>query len=372
MTNFTSRICTRAIMVTPGATVALCAAIAGLVLESADAANTDPTERSVSRVRVSLGDEGRRWTLVPTMHEGRVESFIALREGVAYGENFTTIWYRKVMLEDGTEAWETKAFADQDQSKAIRAVKDALALGDSTDESWPIAVAGIAASVPENMVKGLLETDALASLVADLEDPQPIVEMLEDAGWKAAWIDPLEGAAVTAAESDTVACQQEIMLATLEGIVLRAESEAPLTTSTEHLECLAVGAYPTCRTEGPAGPWIPSVGWNCGPWTSDTPTPLGNCMTQCNYKREVSRRRFRKITERNCYTGTVLGSFFQTQYETGEQTASIDVAGAAGLIQLHGSCNVLAGCPIPPVFAAGENPTCQPSGGTTQGPWLDP
>jgi hypothetical protein len=38
-------------------------------------------------VRISLGEEGRRWTLVPTMLDGKVESFVALREDAAYGDN---------------------------------------------------------------------------------------------------------------------------------------------------------------------------------------------------------------------------------------------------------------------------------------------
>ena len=247
-------------------------------------------------------------------------------------------------------------------------MKEALALADSTDESWPVAVAAVAAAEPEPMVKGVLESDALAPLVADLEDPQPIVEMLEGAGWKAAWIGPLEGVA-----PETGGCPQAVVLDALEGIALRLDAEVPSSISIEDLACVAVGAYPTCTTEGPASPWIPSVGWDCGPWTLETMrTPLHNCETQCNYTREVSRRRFRKITEYNCYTGTVLGSYHQTQYEKGNQSASLNVPGAATPVQLQGSCNFVASCPIPPVFAAGENPTCGPSGGTTVGPWLDP
>ena len=62
------------------------------------------------------------------------------------GENLTAVWYRKVAAADGTESWETKAFEDQDQSKAIRAVKQALSLADSTDESWPVARRGVGRS----------------------------------------------------------------------------------------------------------------------------------------------------------------------------------------------------------------------------------
>jgi hypothetical protein len=197
------------------ATLALGAAMACIAPESADAAHPATGERTVSGVRITLGEEGREWTLVPTLLDGKVESFLALREGMPMGENLTAVWYRKVATADGTESWETKAFEEQDQSKAIRAVKQALALGDSTDESWPVAVAAVAAAEPEPMVKGVLESDALAPLVADIEDPQPIVEMLEGAGWKAAWIGPLEGGQLATAEPGAVACPQDVALRTL-------------------------------------------------------------------------------------------------------------------------------------------------------------
>ena len=48
-------------------------------------------ERTVSGVRISLGEEGRRWTLIPTMLEGKVESFVALREEIPFGENLTAV-----------------------------------------------------------------------------------------------------------------------------------------------------------------------------------------------------------------------------------------------------------------------------------------
>ena len=210
---------------TPLATLALGAAMAWIAPESAEAAAATG-ERSVSGVRITLGEEGRRWTLVPTLLDGKVESFLALREDVAYGENLTAVWYRKVSSADGTESWEAKAFEDQNQSKAIRAVKEALALGDSTDESWPVPMAAVAAAEPEPMVKGVLESDALAPLVADLEDPQPIVEMLEGAGWKAAWIGPLEGVALATAEPGVVACPQAVVLGNLTQAVEDVDSRA--------------------------------------------------------------------------------------------------------------------------------------------------
>jgi hypothetical protein len=229
--------------------------------ESADAAHAATGERAVSGVRITLGEEGRRWTLVPTLLDGKVESFLALREDLAYGENLTAVWYRKVAAADGTESWETKAFEDQDQSKAIRAVKEALALGDSTDESWPVAVAAVAAAEPEPMVKGVLESDALAPLVADLEDPQPIVEMLEDAGLKAAWIGPLEGGLLTTAEPGVVACPQDVVLGALASGV-----EADPSGGADAEAVAFAKLQVVC---GVCWPWT---------WTSAGPTCTG-CMT---------------------------------------------------------------------------------------------
>gem|GEM_PF-2622649 len=218
------------------ATLALGVGMAWIAPESADAAHAATGERTVSGVRITLGEEGREWTLVPTMLDGKVQSFLALREDLAYGENLTAVWYRKVATADGTESWETKAFEDQDQSKAIRAVKLALALADSTDESWPVAVAAVAAAEPEPMVKGVLESDALAPLVAELEDPQPIVEMLEGAGWKAAWIGPLEGGQLATAAPGVVACPQHVVLAALaSGVEASADAGLGFTTALEVL-----------------------------------------------------------------------------------------------------------------------------------------
>jgi hypothetical protein len=101
----------------------------------ADAAHAATGGRGVSGVRITLGEEGREWTLVPTLLDGKVESFLALREGAPMGENLTAVWYRKVAAADGTASWESRAFTDQDQSKAVRAVKEALSLADSTDDS---------------------------------------------------------------------------------------------------------------------------------------------------------------------------------------------------------------------------------------------
>jgi hypothetical protein len=310
---------------TPLATLALGAGMAWLAPEVADAARAATGERAVSGVRITLGEEGRRWTLVPTLLDGKVESFLALREDVAFGENLTAVWYRKVAAADGMESWETKAFEDQDQSKAIRAVKQALALADSTDESWPVPMAAVAAAEPEPMVKGVLESDALAPLVADLDDPQPIVEMLEGAGWKAAWIGPLEGVRASDEPSVFVECPRSV--------VLSAAARAVEVTTAQDL---AAGLQAATSELAGCGWCVPGWlvlfvndwgDWTCaGPWTlkdSQGGTGGGGQAGYCYYERVVTRTRV--IQEAYEDSDCNLTSFrTKTETETRKKFASCE------------------------------------------------
>ena len=94
------------------ATLALGVAMEWFAPEGADAAHPTTGERTVSGVRISLGEVGRRWTLVPTLLDGKVESFLALREDMPMGGNLTAVWSRKVAAADGTASWESRAFTD--------------------------------------------------------------------------------------------------------------------------------------------------------------------------------------------------------------------------------------------------------------------
>ena len=322
MATFTEWMRLREARMTLFAMLALVAAMAWIAPHAAEAATG---ERSVSGVRISLGAEGRRWTLVPTLLDGKVESFVALREDMAYGENLTAVWYRKVAQAGGVESWETKAFEDQDQSKAIRAVKQALALADSTDESWPVAVAAVAAAAPEPMVKGVLETDALAPLVAALEDPQPFVEMLEHAGWKAAWIGPLEGVAVATAEPGVVACPRSV--------VLRAFASAVEVTTAQGLEVGMQAATSDLAACGWCVPgWVVLIvnnwgDWTCsGPWTLRQPqggTGGGGQAGYCYHERDVTRTRI--IQEAYEDSSCSLTTFrTKTETETRKKFASCE------------------------------------------------
>jgi hypothetical protein len=353
---------------TPLTTLALGAAMAWIAPESADAATG---ERTVSGVRITLGEEGRRWTLVPTLLDGKVESFLALREDLAYGENLTAVWYRKVAAADGAESWETKAFEDQDQSKAIRAVKEALALGDSTDESWPVAVAAVAAAEPEPMVKGVLESDALAPLVADLDDPQPLVEMLEGAGWKAAWIGPLEGVALATAEPGVVACPQGVVLAALTTAAEVAATGgvgAGVASLRSSLAVCNLFCIPYVKVIS-EGQWGPPT---CGSWGYFS---CGATPPSCTYHRAVFRMRSRTVAD---VDWTCTQAPARVEWQTAHGLQQMTCAGVCACP--HSSQPGSVNCPPqPPISGSGGDAMlscqipagCEPNAGgwSGGGPW---
>jgi hypothetical protein len=316
----------------------------------ADAAHAATGGRGVSGVRVTLGEEGREWTLVPTLLDGKVESFLALREGAPMGENLTAVWYRKVAAADGTASWESRAFTDQDRSKAVRAVKEALSLADSTDDSWPVAVAEVAAAGPERLVKGVLETDALAPLVAELADPEPIVEMLEDAGWKTAWVGPLEAVAPgldpSTVEPETGGCPQAVVLDALaSGVDASASGGADFeAVASAHLLAECGFCIPWTRTT--AGPTC--TGCTVAGWVLTTGLPetsLLHCAILCWYETTLNCTwtRTRTRTRYDCTTCTWT--------ETGTTSETIKSKSTTYFVGPTG-CNL----PAPGTFVCPANP----------------
>ncbi len=125
------------------------------------------------------------WTWVPTLRNGEVESFIALRNDGGAGANLATIWFRK----NAGGVWAALSWEDQDQSRAIAKVKATLGLPDASDGAWPVAPSGTAAAEPERVTGGVLASDELATVVGVVAEPAEFVQSLEGAGWRAAWID---------------------------------------------------------------------------------------------------------------------------------------------------------------------------------------
>lgn len=138
-------------------------------------------ERDVSELQFSTAG----WIWIPTSVDGDVESFVGLRTNEIVGENITALWLRRT---EG-QSWESWAWSDQDQSKAIASVKSILELTDSTDSKWPVAPSIEPVEQPEILTKGVLESDPLSLTVQALPDPELLILSLESVGWKTAWLD---------------------------------------------------------------------------------------------------------------------------------------------------------------------------------------
>lgn len=127
---------------------------------------------------------GQNWLFVATTLDGTVESFVGLRTNIVEGDNLTTVWYRRV-----NGAWEAYSWNDQNQGRAIASVKSILQLPNSSDSRWPVLPSTQQAGEPECMEKGMLKSDPMAETVEGMEDPSQFVQVLESAGWRAAWVD---------------------------------------------------------------------------------------------------------------------------------------------------------------------------------------
>ncbi len=137
-------------------------------------------QRDVASFHISEGD----WLIVPTTLDGNVETFVGLRMSGSIGDNIDTVWFRRTT----EQTWDSWSWRDQDQGKAIATVKSILGLPDSTDDKWPIVLSPEATDEPEVLSKGLLASDPFQSVAESMIDPSLLVTMLEDTGWRAAWL----------------------------------------------------------------------------------------------------------------------------------------------------------------------------------------
>lgn len=140
-----------------------------------------PATSGVSSVQFQSGG----WTWVPTLRNGRVESFVGLRNDPVAGANLATVWFRR----GGDGGWEALSWEEQDQSRTIATVKATLGLPDTSNDAWPVAPSRMPADQPERLIGGVLESDEFAPFIEGVDQPDALVQSLEDAGWKAAWID---------------------------------------------------------------------------------------------------------------------------------------------------------------------------------------
>ena len=329
--------------------------------------STHAAERTVSGVRIMFGETGQRWTLIPTLLDGNVESFVALREDAPVGENITAVWYRKSTAANGETLWQSFAWSQQEQSNAIRAVKDTLGLPDSSDELWGCAIAALPASTEEPFAKGLLASDPLAALVAVLEDPKPVLEMLEDAGWKAAWIDPLEGLSMASIES----CSQAIVLdayAAAVEVTMAEGIDAGLDAKSAVLAQCGILCIPGWILGAPTA-WSP---WACGAWGWGGWGPEMSCTKKCWYTRGTTRVRSRVAVYENwdC-SRTNLTTQWQTEAGFQQDTCGSNEGHHAAM---PGTTCPIIPCPTLHPADCPVSTTCNPSPSSIpiEGSWIPP
>ncbi len=145
------------------------------------------------------------WIFVATTLDETVESIVGLRTNMLSGENLATVWFRRV-----NGAWEAYSWIDQNQSRAIASVKSILQLPPATDSKWPVPPSGQHADEPELLGRGGLESDPIAGIVEGMENPFPLVQALECAGWRAAWVDVWNHACEDTVVLDTWAVAVEV------------------------------------------------------------------------------------------------------------------------------------------------------------------
>ena len=211
-------------------------------------------------------------------------------------------------------------------------------------------------------MKGVLETDALAPLVADLEDPQPLVEMLEDAGWKAAWIGPLEGVAVVSTGSGATACPQTMVLKALAQTVEVTAAQGLSAGLQSGSSLLAVcGSWCIPWRVETQGLWSP---WNCGSAQyvfKDCERIGQNCGFQCNYVKRYQRTQSRSVgwVYPNCSTSTVAES--RTEYF--EQLANCQYLTASKVPNGCATAGANAACLVGPACSPTYPAPAQPDQG---------
>jgi hypothetical protein len=152
--------------------------LAGIVL-----ANAAHAQRSVSGLHIQVDN----WVLIPTLFEGTVETFVALRADAPEGDNLTSMWF----IRQAGSTWTTWGWSEQNKSKAVGYVKAALQIPNSEDGDWiatPIAV-NPEDLPPQTMVRGVFVDDPFAEAVASAAEPNDILDFLVTIGWSAARMD---------------------------------------------------------------------------------------------------------------------------------------------------------------------------------------
>ena len=155
-------------------TIVGCIALSCLV--SVANASSGAPAKTVSTVHAVLND----WTLVPTLSDGKVESFVALRDSDGTGSNVTAVWF----VLKPTGVWHSLAWQNSSRTDAMGYVKAVLSLDSATDQQWPFSLAPTGLGTePEPFGRGVFDGDPMEAIVDNLTDPEPLLQTLTDSGW---------------------------------------------------------------------------------------------------------------------------------------------------------------------------------------------
>ncbi len=296
----------------------------GLAASVACAASASAQQHDVSPVAVQLDV----WSFTPIVTQTgsatTVHSFLALKDpGSVVGANITAVWYVRDPLNPAV--WNPKSWQTQDQWQIIQQIKVALAIPDSSDDRWltivlPPQTSTATTEPASNFAFGVLESDPLAPIVVQSQDPQPLVQYLSDIGYPAANMQ---------SSTSSSGCTQTTTLngmATGVEASLAADQSSAVSSSVMHAYWAATCAQqlgtppppPTCppsKTYGAAGAWGAWTGVSdyasCG---SSVPCTGGVICSYCRTSRRI-RSRVVTITAANCAVTTCT----QTQTQTGEE-----------------------------------------------------
>jgi hypothetical protein len=277
--------------------------------------------KSVPEIWVQIGE----WSLTPTLVDGDVQSFLALRDSASSTE-VNAIWY---LLTNGT--WDDVAWLEDNRWGVINYVKKQIGLSDAFDEHWRIPGSG-------EGVEALSPSAGAVRL-------SPIIGSIEQCAYQGVLNAYAAGIEAEVAHG-------------LEQPGIGAET----TQAQMAIACLGV-CFPWTTYTRPSN-WSE---WSCGPWAPDpyTPGPIAipGCQANCHYVRTATRTRWR-VAIKVCLDCSIVG-WTQTQTQTGTQTGRCT-------IDLLPNCVVTPATTCPAEPCNDSSNTCQPSSSITTSSWSDP
>jgi len=167
-------------------------------------------QRSLPGIEIQIDN----WAYIPTLYNGAVESFIALRTDAPEGNNITAMWFTR----GADNTWSSWAWNEQNQSKTTGYVKTVLQISDEDDGNWRVAPSAINPDdfPPKTMIRGVFANDPFAETISSEANPEAMLDFLVSIGWSAA-----KSTIIGSSQ-----CEQRVRLDTLSDVTL-AELHEP-------------------------------------------------------------------------------------------------------------------------------------------------